>query len=105
MFGKVESIAHNNPVRSSFINAPAEKIQHIYEAYYKLVNIMYDKENLVTYKLKPGDIVAFNNQRVLHGRAAYKATSERDLSCCYFDWDDVYSAIRIYRKNIGLQLL
>lgn len=103
MFGNVESIAHNNHVRSSFINAPASKVKSIYEAYYKLVKTMYDGVNLVTYKQKDGDIVTFNNQRILHGRAAYKATTMRHLSGCYFDWDEAYSAIRVYRNKLGLE--
>ena len=103
MFGNVDNIAHNNHVRSSFINAPPEKVKKLYDAYYKLVKAMYDEANLVTYKMKAGDIVAFNNQRVLHGRAAYKATTARHLSGCYFDWDEFYSAIRVYRKKLGLE--
>ena len=102
LFGKVESIAHNNHVRSSYINAPGHRIKDIYQAFYKLVHAMYDKENLVTNKLKQGDIVTFNNKRVLHGRAAYKITSVRHLSGCYFDWDEIYSAIQVYRRNLGL---
>ena len=97
----MESIAHNNHVRSSFINAPAEKIKKIYDAYYKLVKAMYDKENLVIHKQRQGGIVAFNNQRILHGRAPYKITSVRHLSGCYFDWDEVYSAIRVYRRKLA----
>ena len=102
MFGEVESVAQNNHVRSSYINAPAHRIKDIYKAYYELVHAMYNKENLVTYKQKQGDMVTFNNKRVLHGRAAYRITSVRHLSGCYFDWDEIYSAIQIYRRNLGL---
>jgi len=100
MLGNVESIAHNNHVRSSYINAPADKVKKSYEAYYKLIRAMYDKDNLVTHKQMKGNVVTFNNQRVLHGRAAYKITSVRHLCGCYFDWDDIYSAIRIYRRKL-----
>ena len=100
MLGNVESVAHNNHVRSSYINAPADKVKKSYEAYYKLIRAMYDKDNLVTHKQREGNVVTFNNQRVLHGRAAYKITSVRHLSGCYFDWDDMYSAIRIYRRKL-----
>ena len=99
----MQGIAQNNHVRSSFINAPAEKIKQIYEAYYKLVKTMYDEANLLTYKQKGGDVVTFNNQRILHGRAAYRATTTRHLTGCYFDWDEFYSAIRIYRRRLGLE--
>eukprot|EP00795_Rhopilema_esculentum_P010426 gene10426-19128_t len=100
-FGNVEDIAQNNHVRSSFINAPSEKVKRVYEAYFKLVKTMYAPENLVTYKMREGDMLVFNNKRVLHGRAAYEATSPRYLQGCYFDWDEVYSAIRVLRRKLG----
>ncbi len=103
MFGNVESIGFNNHVRSSFINAPAEKVQKAYQAYVTLVKEMYKPENLVSYKMEPGDIITFNNQRVMHGRAAYSFTSSRFLEGSYFDWDEVYSAIRVMRKKLGIE--
>ena len=99
-FGNVEDIAQNNHVRSSFINAPSETVKKVYEAYFKLVKTMYAPENLVTYKMREGDMLVFNNKRVLHGRAAYEATSPRYLQGCYFDWDEVYSAILVLRRKL-----
>ena len=40
----------------------------------------------------PGDLVAFNNRRVLHGRTAYDPTvTDRALQGCYVDIDEAFS--------------
>eukprot|EP00794_Sanderia_malayensis_P015681 gene15681-17262_t len=101
-FGNVESISMNNHVRSSFVNAPVDKVYDSYKAYYALSKALRDAKNRVTYKMKAGDIVTFDNRRVLHGRAAYSLTSERHLEGCYFDWDEANSAIRVLRKRLGI---
>ena len=42
--------------------------------------------NLVEYKMEEGDIVCFNDQRVLHGRTAYDAEKvDRWLEGGYLD--------------------
>ena len=103
LFGNVESVAHNHHVRSSYMNATAAVVQEAYRAYFTFVKTLYQPENLLTYKMKSGDIITFNNQRVLHGRAAFTATSSRWLEGCYFDWDEMFSSIRVLRNRLGIE--
>ncbi|MEM8975561.1 MAG: TauD/TfdA family dioxygenase [Pseudomonadota bacterium] len=52
----------------------------------------------VTYR--PGDLLAFDNRRVLHGRSSYsEAGGHRHLEGCYADRDDLHSAIRLMRRK------
>lgn len=56
-------------------------------------------ENQISYMLRPGDCVVFNNRRVLHGRREFvsigvKQGEERWLKGAYLDADDVASALR-----------
>eukprot|EP00111_Clytia_hemisphaerica_P019423 TCONS_00057317-protein len=97
--GKFVHIAYNNPVRD-FINAPAENIQRIYEAYYKLSAMLRDKHYQFQYKMAPGDMLVFDNNRVLHGRMAFDATSsDRKLHGSFLDWDDIRSTWRVLHNR------
>ena len=52
---------------------------------------------------RPGDLVAFDNRRVLHGRNGYDAQGgERFIEGIYSDRDDLLSAIRTTRRHLGL---
>ncbi len=42
-----------------------------------------------------GELVAFDNRRVLHGRRAFKSTERRHLQGCYIDIDAIHSTARL----------
>ena len=48
----------------------------------------------VRYRFEPGDLVGFDNRRVLHGREAYGSTGWRHLRGCYIDHDEIHSYAR-----------
>ena len=97
--GGLESISLNNHVRSSFINAPFEDMMDIYRAYYALTK--HINEDVLEYKMSPGDIVCFNNKRVMHGRKSYDArTTTRWLEGMYMDADEVKSKYRTTREKV-----
>ena len=51
-----------------------------------------DASNALEFHMSPGDLVAFNNRRVLHGRTAFDPTiSDRHLQGCYVDIDEALS--------------
>ncbi len=51
-----------------------------------------------------GEIVTFDNQRVLHGRSAFVVTetdtSTRHLEGAYIDWDEACSRMRVIREKM-----
>lgn len=49
-----------------------------------------------------GDVITFDNWRLLHGRSSYEVGTEisRHLEGAYADWDVVMSRLRILRKSI-----
>ena len=50
----------------------------------------------IRFKLEPGDLLTFDNWRVLHGRQAYQpSTGMRHLQGCYVDRDEVLSRLRM----------
>lgn len=58
---------------------------------------MQDDRYVMRFMMKAGECIVFDNHRVVHGRAAYSATSgERHLRGCYADRGEmrgVYRAI------------
>ena len=47
------------------------------------------------FKLKPGDIMMFDNHRLLHGRTAYDANEgARHLQGCYLEFDATDGKLR-----------
>ena len=49
-----------------------------------------------------GDIITFDNRRVIHARSSYVVTESdnRHLEGGYLDWDEVRSRIRVLRQKI-----
>lgn len=53
----------------------------------------------MTFDYTPGDLVIFDNRRVLHGRTAFDdAVGERALKGCYMEREEVLSRIRVLRR-------
>ena len=46
---------------------------------------------------RPGEVLLFDNWRVLHGRAAYEG--ERRLCGTYLNWEDFESRLRLLRQG------
>ena len=46
------------------------------------------------FPFRPGDLVGFDNRRILHGRDGYASAGLRHLRGCYLDHDDLYSYAR-----------
>jgi gamma-butyrobetaine dioxygenase len=54
---------------------------------------------MLTFRLAPGDCVAFDNTRVLHARTGFAATGTRHLQGCYADLDGVSSTVGVLRRR------
>ncbi|XP_044058044.1 gamma-butyrobetaine dioxygenase [Siniperca chuatsi] len=98
--GRVVRINYNNATRESVLDLPLHQVQPFYRALKAYVDIMNRPENVVTYRMEPGDIVTFDNWRLLHGRRSYISRPDRlrHLEGAYLDWDEVMSRLRILRK-------
>ena len=99
--GNFQYITYNNVVRD-FINAPAQQIQQIYQAYYNLASMLKDPSYQFQYKMSAGEVLVFNNRRVLHGRMGFDVTNaSRLLHGTYFDWDNIKSTWRVLNKRLN----
>jgi hypothetical protein len=76
-------------------------VQEVYEALVHFDKILNDPSMLLEFRLVAGDVIAFNNRRVLHGRRPFKAPNDqknvqhaRHLQGCYVEYDEFFSALR-----------
>ncbi|KAM5248984.1 gamma-butyrobetaine dioxygenase [Ctenodactylus gundi] len=100
--GQVVRINFNNATRDTIFDVPVERVRPFYAALKEFVNLLNSKEYKFTFKMNPGDVVTFDNWRLLHGRRSYEAGTEitRHLEGAYADWDVVMSRLRILRQSV-----
>ncbi|XP_005995131.1 gamma-butyrobetaine dioxygenase [Latimeria chalumnae] len=103
--GQVVRINYNNATRDSVFDLPVEQVQPFYAALKELICLMNKPEYKYTYKMEPGDLVTFDNWRLLHGRRSYTSTSAgggntRLLEGAYLDWDEVMSRLRVLKQAV-----
>lgn len=117
----IQGVRHSIPQRDSVFLTNLQNVKPWYKALKAFVDSI--NNNAATFKLEPGkqqfvkfeitsfayfisgDILAFDNTRLVHGRRGYKDTDkiQRFLVGMFLDWDELYSAMRVVRKEIGLQ--
>jgi gamma-butyrobetaine dioxygenase len=77
-----------------------------YDALEKFVGILESPENRYEYLLKEGDVVVFDNRRILHARTAFSSKNHEDddgtdrwLKGCYIEADTVSDRARVLRSK------
>lgn len=80
----------------------AETLYEFYAAYRELMVRVRDAKYAIQHPLVPGQMVIFDNLRVLHGRAAFDATSgDRHFRGYYIEQDETDSRIRVLSRDSG----
>ena len=96
--GNVDELRFNIAVMG-VLNVPAERMLEVYRAHRRLAALIRDPGFELRYRFSAGDLVAFDNRRVLHGRTAFAAASgPRHLQGCYVDRDVLFSRIRVLER-------
>lgn len=81
---------------------PVEEIDGLIEALAELTRLICDPANQFQHQLQPGEVLVFDNQRVLHGRTAFDPTlAVRHLRSCNLDRDGVHSAFRTLARRFA----
>ncbi|CAH2326152.1 gamma-butyrobetaine dioxygenase [Pelobates cultripes] len=103
--GGLLRINFNNATRDSVFDIPAEDVQPFYSSLKEFVNLMNKPENTLSFKMKPGQVVTFDNWRILHGRKKYQSGGDvsRHLEGSYLDWDVVISRMRSLKRKLQSQ--
>ncbi|NEO91242.1 MAG: DUF971 domain-containing protein [Moorea sp. SIO3G5] len=86
------------------LDLPEEIIEPFYAAYRKLMQLYTDPRYCLKQGLQPGDLVMFDNHRILHGRTAIGIQNQRrHLRYCSVDRDYFQSWRRLVEKNLSFQ--
>lgn len=99
--GAVIEIRYNAHLAGIF-DMPAEIMADYYRAYRAYMARTRDPAYHLTLKLKAGEMVVFDNRRVLHGRDAFDpSTGFRHLHGCYVDRGEFSSRLRLLARAVG----
>lgn len=111
--GQLQRINHSVPQRDSIFTIPIEQVEDWYQALAKFVEliteesvsfktapgnaVIYVFDNFIMLIIFKGDILTFDNTRLVHGRTGYTDTdgNNRHLVGAYLDWDEIYSRLRV----------
>ena len=78
------------------IDLPLETVDAWYRAYRAFMRLTRDPAFRLTFKMAAGEMTAFDNRRILHGREAFNpATGNRHLHGCYVDRVEYDSRMRM----------
>ncbi len=99
--GAVTGIRFNDRCLAPQI-AIIDEIDRLIEALAELTRLIRDPANQFQHQLQPGEVLVFDNQRVLHGRTAFDPTlAVRHLRSCNLDRDGVHSAFRALARRFA----
>ena len=78
-----------------------ERTPDLYRALRLWSALVDDPANRRTIHLAPGELVAFDNRRILHGRTAFElgASGRRRLLGCYLDIDELVNRRAVLRDR------
>ncbi|MFM5917770.1 MAG: TauD/TfdA family dioxygenase [Novosphingobium sp.] len=75
---------------------PQRELDAFYPAFCRFGRMLADPRYVMRFNIRPGECIAFDNHRIVHGRDAYSATSgDRYLRGCYSDRGELRSAYRV----------
>ena len=94
--GQLVQVTFNNYDRAPF-RLPDDEMGAFYQALRSFEELANSARLQWRHPLRPGEVLLFDNWRVLHGRAAYQG--ERRLCGCYLNREDFESRLRLLRQQ------
>ena len=91
-FDEVIKVRFNNRSIDT-LRLPPDVLREFYPAYRHYAEILERESLQVVFKLAPGELMLFDNTRILHARKAYSASGTRHLQGAYSDLDGLYSSL------------
>ncbi|ATF17345.1 TauD/TfdA family dioxygenase [Phaeobacter gallaeciensis] len=100
--GNVIEIRYNAHLAGIFDMSP-EIMPAYYRAYRAYMAKTRDPKYRINVRLKAGEMVVFDNRRVLHGRDSFDpSTGFRHLHGCYVDRGEFASRLRLLERNVTI---
>jgi alpha-ketoglutarate-dependent taurine dioxygenase len=96
--GEVSAVHYNSRSIAPLLDVSPRAAAPFYAAYRRFAELLRDPRYQLKFRLADGEIVVFDNQRILHGRTPFSsARHARHLRGCYLTRDSVYSAAALLR--------
>ena len=89
--GRLRQVSYNHHDRAPFL-MPEPTMTDLFNALHRFDAVVNDPTLQLEVELRPGDMVCFDNWRVLHGRRAFQG--ERLIAGAYLNREDLESALR-----------
>ena len=81
---------------------PVEQMPAAYRSWRKFAALTRDPRYQLQLRLRPGDLISFDNRRVLHARTAFDpASGRRHLQGCYVDREEADSRLRMLERTLA----
>ncbi len=97
--GNLLEVRFNNWIRDT-LHLPPEQADAWYQAYREFWHLVHEPDQQLEFSLAPGQMVAFDNRRMLHGRKAFNPESgRRHLQGTYLDLDLLESRWRVLARQ------
>ncbi len=98
--GELTTVRHTYWLRTP-MQGEFDTLKLFYAAYRRFQELANDPANQLRFRLEPGQLMAMDNRRLLHGRAAFDPQSgKRLLRGCYGEREELESRLRIlYRQQ------
>lgn len=101
--GQVVAVHYNGRAMAP-LAIPPSRILGFYRAYRLFAETLREPEYEMRLRLEPGDLVAFHNHRVLHGRTSFRNgngnnKAQRHLQGCYVSQDGVFSSLAVLQRK------
>ena len=98
--GGLRIIRFSNQQRR-ILSVPFDDVETFYRAYAQFSEMINAEEHQLAFRFQPGEVLMFNNHRVLHSRAAFQPSSgRRYLSLATADMDMVDSRLRRLTRQL-----
>ncbi len=99
--GKISEICFNAHI-ADFLDIDPKLMKSYYRAYGKFMKMTRSNAYLISLRLAAGEMVVFDNRRILHGRDAFNPeTGFRYLRGCYVDRGEFESRLRVLKRRSG----
>ena len=83
---------------------PEHLVEPMYAALETFWRMLRDPGYHLSLRLEPGCLIAYDNNRVLHGRASFDPTTgDRHLQGCYLNLEDLQSTLRLLDRAASLR--
>lgn len=86
----------------AFPDMPEADVPRAYDALQQFYTVAADRQFELAYPFAAGDMIGFDNRRILHGRSAYRDGGQRHLRGFYIDQDEVRSRTRVLNRRRGV---